>query len=93
MRVRKKAGPPNDEFDGPNSKSENEMHLTTFTPPPATFPVVIPRTPREPADIVSQIHAQLRRTKDSARAGELLSTGLDVLRRRHGIASSRRVGR
>jgi hypothetical protein len=57
--------------------------ITTFpTTANTTFPVILPRPKTTPTDLVDDVLARLRATTDPGREVELLSLGIDVLRRR-----------
>jgi len=49
----------------------------------ATFPIILPVRPKpRPDAIIDDIRAQLASTTDPAREAELLSLGIELLRRR-----------
>jgi hypothetical protein len=65
------------------------MDCTTHPPTPANVPIILHRP--KPADIVGEVLAKLRATRDPAKQAALLSLGIDVLRRRQ--AQRQRGGR
>lgn len=58
---------------------------------PSNVPIVVPRPKQMAADLVDEVLQKLRATKDPDREAELLSLGIDILRRRQ--ADHDRAGR
>jgi hypothetical protein len=56
-------------------------------------PIVLPRPKPRSDNLLTEIQAELRRTKNHEHAADLLVTGLELLRKRQGIRIPRKVGR